>query len=65
MGVVVVFVNKFILLNLGTGTKGSVISVLICMVVGVICYAVAIYALKVEEIQAIVKPVLKILKFKK
>ncbi len=65
MGVVVVFVNKFILLNLGTGTKGSAISVLICMVIGAICYAVVIYLLKVEEIQDILEPLLKILKFKK
>ncbi|KRU25568.1 integral membrane protein MviN [Clostridium sporogenes] len=65
MGVVVIFVNKFILLNLGTGTKGSAISVLICMVIGTICYAGFIYLLKVEEIQDIVEPVLKILRFKK
>ncbi|MCR1935242.1 murein biosynthesis integral membrane protein MurJ [Clostridium tepidum] len=65
MGIIVTFVNKLILLNLGTGTKGSVISVLICMVVGATCYAIVIYLLKVEEIQDIVEPVLKMLKLKK
>ncbi|MCW6061559.1 murein biosynthesis integral membrane protein MurJ [Clostridium sporogenes] len=65
MGIIVIVINKFILLNLGTGTKGSAISVLICMVVGAMCYTAAIYLLKVKEIQDIVGPLLKILKLRK
>ncbi|ENJ9655708.1 murein biosynthesis integral membrane protein MurJ [Clostridium botulinum] len=65
MGIIVIVINKFILLKLGTGTKGSAISVLICMVVGAMCYTAAIYLLKVKEIQDIVEPLLKILKLRK
>ncbi len=42
--------------------KGSSISILICMVIGAVCYTLAIYLLKVKEIQDIVEPLLKILK---
>ncbi|WP_251860917.1 murein biosynthesis integral membrane protein MurJ [Clostridium sp. Marseille-Q2269] len=65
MGVIVTIVNKFTLLSLGNGARGSSISILICMFIGAICYTLAIYLLKIKEIQDIVEPLLKILKLKK
>ncbi len=65
MGILVTVINKFTLLSLGTGTKGSAVSILICMFIGAVCYTLTIYLLKVKEIQDIVEPLLKILKLKK
>lgn len=65
MGIIVNIINKLTLLSLGDGMKGSSISILICMVIGAVCYTLAIYLLKVKEIQDLVEPLLKILKLKK
>lgn len=65
MGIIVAVINKFTLLSLGNETKGSAISILICMIIGGISYTLSIYLLKVKEIQDIVESLLKILKLKK
>lgn len=65
MGVIVIVINKVTLISLGNGTKGSAISILICMFIGAISYTLAIYLLKVKEIEYILEPISKKLKLRK
>ncbi|WP_125152717.1 murein biosynthesis integral membrane protein MurJ [Clostridium rectalis] len=65
MGIIVNIVNKYILFTLGDGIKGSSISILFCMVIGIVFYTLVIYLLKVKEIQEIINPVFKILRLRK
>ncbi|WP_050606728.1 murein biosynthesis integral membrane protein MurJ [Clostridium niameyense] len=65
MGIIVIFINKFTMMNFGNEFKGSIISILTSAILGGGIYIVAIYVLKVEEIQYIINILLRKLKLVK
>lgn len=49
MGVVIYFINRVILLTIGLELMGSLISILICFIVGIVTYFICLYFAQIEE----------------
>lgn len=63
MGVSIFLLNHYVLYKLGDGFKGSIFSLLSCLIIGIIIYLVFIYLFRLEEFIYILKVTQK--RFKK